>query len=357
MVLRFLPYIGAMDRRRAARRAPRSPFSNHGRSRCSRSACSSPSSWSSPISSSRGSTARRRKISPPRGRRLGAFLDLALGWAWAWCWRLRSPSVSPVAGKYLPDLAFLDLLMGDKPSIAPGDRLYQRLLALNEEEAGGIVEQHVPRSPRRSPRLTRRCCRCCGASRGDFSCRAVADGSGHAPRSATILRQIIADQTRPSPRATDDPRGRHRFSASRARDEVDELAALMLAQVLAESGIAATVLSSKLFAGESVGAGRGARTVHRLHLLGAAGFPRSPARAAPAKTAARARLPRGADHHRALGSRTTPNSPCAAARGSAKAGADETYPRSAPAQSWASANLAACTPPPAADRAEPRPPR
>ena len=69
---------------------------------------------------------------------------------WTWLWGgvglvLATPLTVclAVAGKYLPDLAFLDLLMGDKPSIAQSDRLYQRLLALNGEEASDIVEQHA----------------------------------------------------------------------------------------------------------------------------------------------------------------------------------------------------------------------
>ena len=67
-----------------------------------------------------------------------AVIVSALFWTWLWGGVglvLATPLTVclAVAGKYLPDLAFLDLLMGDKPSIAPGDRLYQRLLALNED--------------------------------------------------------------------------------------------------------------------------------------------------------------------------------------------------------------------------------
>ena len=77
-----------------------------------------------------------------------AVIVSALFWTWLWGGVglvLATPLTVclAVAGKYLPDLAFLDLLMGDKPSIAPGDRLYQRLLALNEEEASDIIERQV----------------------------------------------------------------------------------------------------------------------------------------------------------------------------------------------------------------------
>src|SRR3954468_12140857 len=66
---------------------------------------------------------------------------------WTWLWGgvglvLATPLTVclVVAGKYLPDLAFLNLLMGEKTSIASVDRLYQRLLALNDEEAASLVE-------------------------------------------------------------------------------------------------------------------------------------------------------------------------------------------------------------------------
>ena len=59
-----------------------------------------------------------------------AVIVSALFWTWLWGGVglvLATPLTVclAVAGKYLPDLAFLDLLMGSKPSIAPGDRLYR----------------------------------------------------------------------------------------------------------------------------------------------------------------------------------------------------------------------------------------
>ena len=48
-----------------------------------------------------------------------------------------------VLGKYIPSLSFLDVLLGDRPPIAPEDRFYQRLLAQDAEEICEIAENHT----------------------------------------------------------------------------------------------------------------------------------------------------------------------------------------------------------------------
>ena len=45
-------------------------------------------------------------------------------------------------GKYIPNLTFLDVLLGDRPPIAPEDRFYQRLLATDEDEVSDIAESY-----------------------------------------------------------------------------------------------------------------------------------------------------------------------------------------------------------------------
>jgi hypothetical protein len=194
----------------------------------------------------------------------------ALFWTWLWGGVglvLATPLTVclAVAGKYLPDLAFLDLLMGDKPSIAPGDRLYQRLLALNEEEASDIIERHAREESMLSafdeavlPALRN--------IEADFRAGVLSDVAR--TDACQILRQIIADLGEPhaASDATTAP-----ILCIPASHEGDELGALMLAQVLAESGIASNVLSSKLLAAESLEQAVD-RAVHRLHLLAAAGF-------------------------------------------------------------------------------------
>jgi hypothetical protein len=45
-----------------------------------------------------------------------------------------------VMGKYIPQLAFLHTLLGDQPVLAPHERLYQRLLASNRDDADDLLE-------------------------------------------------------------------------------------------------------------------------------------------------------------------------------------------------------------------------
>jgi predicted PurR-regulated permease PerM len=180
-----------------------------------------------------------------------AVIVSALFWTWLWGGVglvLATPLTVclAVAGKYLPDLAFLDLLMGDKPSIAPGDRLYQRLLALNEEETSDIIERHA-REQTALAAFDDAVLPALRSMEVDFRAGVLTEAAR--ADACQILRQIIADLAAPgtTPDATAAP-----VLCIPASHEGDELAALMLAQVLAKSGIAATVLSSKLLASESI---------------------------------------------------------------------------------------------------------
>ena len=180
-----------------------------------------------------------------------AVIVSALFWTWLWGGVglvLSTPLTVclAVAGKYLPDLAFLDLLMGDKPSIAPGDRLYQRLLALNEQEVSDIVEHYIHDQDALAafdeavfPALS--------SIETDFRAGLLSDAARD--DACHILRQIIGDlaESQAVPAATTTA-----ILCIPASDECDELSALMLSQVLAEAGIATTVFSSKLLSAESV---------------------------------------------------------------------------------------------------------
>jgi predicted PurR-regulated permease PerM len=48
-----------------------------------------------------------------------------------------------VLGKYVPQLKFLDILLGDKPVLEPPERIYQRLLALDQEEAVELAQEYA----------------------------------------------------------------------------------------------------------------------------------------------------------------------------------------------------------------------
>ena len=48
-----------------------------------------------------------------------------------------------VMGKYVPQLKFLDILLGDEPVLEPPERIYQRLLALDQEEAVELAMKYA----------------------------------------------------------------------------------------------------------------------------------------------------------------------------------------------------------------------
>jgi predicted PurR-regulated permease PerM len=48
-----------------------------------------------------------------------------------------------VLGRYVPQLNFLEVVLGDEPVLTPGQRFYQRLLASDEEEAREIAVEYL----------------------------------------------------------------------------------------------------------------------------------------------------------------------------------------------------------------------
>jgi predicted PurR-regulated permease PerM len=77
-----------------------------------------------------------------------AIIVAAVFWTWLWGavgLLLATPLTVciVVIGKYVPQLAFLDVLLGDQPVLEPHQRLYQRLLAGDSEEASDIAEEFL----------------------------------------------------------------------------------------------------------------------------------------------------------------------------------------------------------------------
>lgn len=69
---------------------------------------------------------------------------------WSWLWGIFGLLLSTpltvclvVMGKYIPQMKFLDILLGDQPVLEPGERFYQRLLAMNPEEAEAILQKEM----------------------------------------------------------------------------------------------------------------------------------------------------------------------------------------------------------------------
>lgn len=77
-----------------------------------------------------------------------AILVAAVFWTWLWGpigLLLATPLtvVLMVAGRHVPGLGFLEILLGDRPAMMPSERVYQRLLAGDEDEALEVTESVV----------------------------------------------------------------------------------------------------------------------------------------------------------------------------------------------------------------------
>jgi predicted PurR-regulated permease PerM len=81
-----------------------------------------------------------------------AVLVAAAFWTWLWgpVGLLLSTPLTVclvVMGKYVPQLEFLTILLAEEPALSPPDRIYQRLLALDQEEAEDLVNEYAKKMP------------------------------------------------------------------------------------------------------------------------------------------------------------------------------------------------------------------
>ena len=77
-----------------------------------------------------------------------AILVAAVFWTWLWgpIGLLLSTPLTVcvvVIGRYVPHLEFLGILFGDEPALSPAQRFYQRMIAMDAEDAVELVEQFL----------------------------------------------------------------------------------------------------------------------------------------------------------------------------------------------------------------------
>jgi predicted PurR-regulated permease PerM/methylmalonyl-CoA mutase cobalamin-binding subunit len=77
-----------------------------------------------------------------------AIIGAVIFWTWLWGpvgLLLATPLTvcATVMGRYIPELAFLNVLLGVEPVLTPEARLFQRLIALDDEEASDLAEKYV----------------------------------------------------------------------------------------------------------------------------------------------------------------------------------------------------------------------
>jgi hypothetical protein len=201
-----------------------------------------------------------------------AILVAAVFWTWLWGpvgLLLATPLTVCVVviGRHVPNLGFLRVMLSDEPMLSPATRLYQRLLALDLEEATGVAEEFLK-----------------GKSLEDVFDRVVipalscAEEDRHRGKLDERRQAFIFENTRIlvddlAERADEliagNNTGKARTSARDnegsknsgvpsqvlclpARDEADEIAAQMLARLLERRGVLAQHFSSGVLAGESL---------------------------------------------------------------------------------------------------------
>jgi predicted PurR-regulated permease PerM len=186
---------------------------------------------------------------------------------WTWLWGLAGLLLSVpitvcvvVMGKYVPQLEFLEVLLGDEPALEPYQRLYQRLLTSNRDEADTVLEQALRAHSLREvgdiaivPALR--------LLEGDF-----ARGTLKPARRRAILDHVQqwVDELLEGMQRTDG-RGLSWQSPSilclPAEDQADAIIAKLLAAILLNQGICARVASLDLLEEELASSAEGLEAV------------------------------------------------------------------------------------------------
>lgn len=172
---------------------------------------------------------------------------------WTWIWGplglfMATPLTVCVAvmAQHIPRLQFLYVLLGDKPPIATADRVYQRLLAMDMEEAAELVEKEAAdRSLAEAFDLTTLAA--LRAAEDEFHQGLMPEENRE--RLFQVLRPLI---TKVGEKIETQPVNQRPVLCLPASDEADELAALMLQQSLRARGVSAEVVSSMCLISEMI---------------------------------------------------------------------------------------------------------
>jgi len=173
-----------------------------------------------------------------------AVLVAAIFWAWLWgpVGLLLSTPLTVcvvVISKHVPQLAFFSILLGDEPVLGPNTRLYQRLLALDKEEASELVMQQLKQRPLIEvcdativPILRQAC---------TDRQRGLLEGKRATELFAELREQIatLVDEWSPVVVGRGAQSGKPLVLCVSAQDEGDELAVLLLVKLLRKQGIPA----------------------------------------------------------------------------------------------------------------------
>ena len=194
---------------------------------------------------------------------------------WTWLWGgvgllLATPLTVCVAvlGKYIPSLSFLDALLGDEPTLSVNDRFYQRLLAMDQREAG-IVADEYRKDHTAAETYSNLFVPALAAAEREEQNGAI--DSRHQrfifDTTRELIEDIVGDSAKPSSDAKTAGKDKDGNTAPDvpvptlskypvfclpAADEADEVVALMVAHALEREGYKSESLSYKTLANEMV---------------------------------------------------------------------------------------------------------
>ena len=196
------------------------------------------------------------------------ILASAVFWTWIWG-PLGLVMATPltvcltVVGRYVPQLAFLNTMLSDEDALPPQARFYQRLLAMDPEEATEVAEDFLATSSLADlydtvllPALS---LAELDRHRGDLDeekqrfvlqiTREIVEDLGE--RLSPVASDNDEALKAPSPPAVS-TKGKASILCLPARDEADEIAGMMLVQLLTQRGVSARVVSTKSLSGEMI---------------------------------------------------------------------------------------------------------
>ena len=195
---------------------------------------------------------------------------LAAAVFWGWIWGpvglvMATPLTVclTVVGRYVPQLAFLNTMLSDQDALPPQARFYQRLLALDPEEATEVAEEYLTTSslaelydtvllPALSLAEQDRHQGALDEAKQQFvhqTTREIVEELGERIKKAATENEKGSE----SEIIAVEPRGQKAsILCLPARDEADEIAGLMLTQLLEQRGVMARVVSTQTLTGEMI---------------------------------------------------------------------------------------------------------
>jgi len=200
-----------------------------------------------------------------------AILLAAVFWTWLWgpVGLLLSTPLTVcvvVLGRYVPSLEFLSVLLSDTEVLPPETRFYQRLLAMNAEEATEVAEEFIKGKSLEElydsliiPALSL-------AERDRHRGRLDKEREDFISKTTRFLVEDLAERAEEltagnnkSPTDEESKPARNGVANGEltalcipARDEADEIAAQMLVQLLNKRGLSAKSMDSQALASESL---------------------------------------------------------------------------------------------------------